>query len=205
LIKYILCLLIVCMAAICGGCDGGETPQTPPNNVKETKPYNAQQPPTQEKKKDKETVKPTAKAETTQEIALKLYFPNDQGTKLTSVTRNVKISTEDKTDKYKAALNELIIGTADKGMSNIIPRHAKLLAVKLEGDKIVVDFSGEVVKNFVGGSTGEEMLVGSVVNTLTEFKEIKTVQILVDGKQVESLSGHMDLTQPIGRMENLLR
>ena len=60
-------------------------------------------------------------------------------------------------------------------------------------------------KNFVGGSTGEEMLVGSVVNTLTEFPEIQKVQILVDGQEVETLSGHMDLSQPLPRMTELLK
>ena len=49
------------------------------------------------------------------------------------------------------------------------------------------------------------MLVGSVVDTLTEFPEVKKVQILIDGKKVESLSGHMDLSQPMGRMADLLK
>lgn len=47
------------------------------------------------------------------------------------------------------------------------------------------------------------MLVGSIVDTLTEFPEVKRVQILIDGKAIESLSGHMDLTQPLARMKQL--
>ena len=68
----------------------------------------------------------------------------------------------------------------------------------------VVNFSKELQTNFVGGSTGEEMLVGSIVNTLTEFSEVKNVHILVEGKNIETLSGHMDLSLPISRMTNVL-
>ncbi|MBO5652568.1 MAG: GerMN domain-containing protein, partial [Selenomonas sp.] len=50
-----------------------------------------------------------------------------------------------------------------------------------------------------------EMLVGSIVNTLTEFSEIKRVQLLVEGKKIESISGHLDLTKPVERMENLIK
>ena len=59
-------------------------------------------------------------------------------------------------------------------------------------------------KNFVGGSTGEEFLVGSVVDTLTNFPEIKRVKILVQGREIETLSGHMDLSTPLERMNSLI-
>ena len=48
------------------------------------------------------------------------------------------------------------------------------------------------------------MLTYAIVNTLTEFPEIKRVQILVEGKPVTSISGHMDLTEPLTRNETLL-
>ena len=67
-----------------------------------------------------------------------------------------------------------------------------------------MDFSQDLVKHFVGGSTGEEMLVGSIVNTLTEFPEVKQVQILIEGSPVETIAGHMDLSVPLERMKDLL-
>ena len=96
-------------------------------------------------------------------------------------------------------------GTEKKGLANVFPKKAKLLQVTVSGKVAKVDFSRELQKNFVGGSTGEEMLVGSVVNTLTEFPEIQKVQIMVDGQEVETLSGHMDLSQPLPRMTELLK
>ena len=102
-------------------------------------------------------------------------------------------------------MESLMEGTKEKGQTAIIPKQAKLKSVKVKGDTAYVDFTQALVKNFVGGSTGEEMLVGSVVDTLTEFPEIKKVQILVEGNKVESLSGHLDLTTPLSRMGNLIK
>ena len=112
-------------------------------------------------------------------------------------------SFEDK-DKYAEAVKSLMQGTKEKNQSVIIPKQAKLRGVKLEGGVARVDFSQDLVKHFVGGSTGEEMLVGSIVNTLTEFPEVKQVQILIEGSPVETIAGHMDLSTPLERMKDLL-
>ena len=48
------------------------------------------------------------------------------------------------------------------------------------------------------------MLIGSIVNTLTDFPEVEKVQILIEGASVETLSGHMDLSEPLTRMTELL-
>jgi spore germination protein GerM len=67
-----------------------------------------------------------------------------------------------------------------------------------------VDFTKELTTRFVGGSTGEEMLVGSLVNTLTEFPEVTSVLILVEGKEIDTISGHLDTSVPFKRMGELL-
>ena len=134
-------------------------------------------------------------------VNIKVYYPDENATGLVAVEKSIK----DTGNKYQAAVEALMAGTEKKGLANVFPKKAKLLQVTVSGKVAKVDFSRELQKNFVGGSTGEEMLVGSVVNTLTEFPEIKKVQILVDGQEVETLSGHMDLSQPLPRMTELLK
>lgn len=143
---------------------------------------------------------PDAKKDT--KLTLKVYYPDDQGLKLIAVKRTLELKG---TDKYTAAMKSLLTGTTEKGQTNVIPKQAKLKSVTVKGDTAYVDFSSELVNKFTGGSTGEEMLVGSIVNTLTEFSEVKKVQLLVDGKTIESLAGHLDLTTPQSRMANLLK
>lgn len=137
-----------------------------------------------------------------QKLTIKVYYPDEQGMKLIADKRTVTL---DGQEKYTAAMESLLEGTKEKGQTNIISKQAKLRSVKVENGTATVDFTGDLVKDFVGGSTGETMLVGSVVDTLTEFPEVKKVQILIDGQKVESLSGHMDLSQPMGRMADLLK
>ena len=134
-------------------------------------------------------------------VNIKVYYPDENATGLVAVEKSIK----DTDNKYQAAVEALMAGTEKKGLANVFPKKAKLLQVTVSGKVAKVNFSREVQKNFVGGSTGEEMLVGSVVNTLTEFPEIQKVQILVDGQEVETLSGHMDLSQPLPRMTELLK
>lgn len=137
-----------------------------------------------------------------QTLTVNVYYPNEQGTKLLPSSR--KIETGSSKDKYTAALESLMKGPTEKGQTAIFPKKAKLLSVTMKNGTAVVNFSKELQTNFVGGSTGEEMLVGSIVNTLTEFSEVKNVHILVEGKNIETLSGHMDLSLPISRMTNVL-
>ena len=84
-------------------------------------------------------------------------------------------------------------------LTSIFPRGAKLNGVTVDNGTAYVDFSETLQRYFVGGSTGEELLVTSLVDTLTEFPEIKRVQILIDGAEIETLAGHMDLSEPLTR------
>ncbi len=137
------------------------------------------------------------------EIRIKVYYPDTDGTKLIAVTRKVK--TDASTDKYTAAMKSLLSGTQEKGQITILPKTVQLRSVTVKNGIAKVDFSQDLIKKFNGGSTGESLLVGSVVDTLTEFPEVKQVEFLVEGKPIESIAGHVDTTAPIKRMENLIK
>ncbi|MBB5335888.1 GerMN domain-containing protein [Pectinatus brassicae] len=131
-----------------------------------------------------------------------VYFPDENGEKLISSNKIIDLA---KSDKYTAAVQSLIDGPAAGQGIAIIPKNAKLLSVKVDNNKIAsVDFNKNFRSNFSGGSTGELMLIGSIVDTLTNFPEITAVRFYVEGKPLDSLSGHMDLTMPIKRMKNVL-
>lgn len=135
-------------------------------------------------------------------LDISVYYPDVNATGLVAVTKTVKAQ---ETEKYQAAVEALLAGTDDKRLTEVFPKKAKLREVSVSGGVAKVDFDKNLTAGFVGGSTGEEMLVGSLVNTLTEFPEIKKVQILVEGKAIDSLSGHLDLSRPVGRMSELIK
>jgi len=136
-------------------------------------------------------------------LQIDVYYPNEDGTRLIKAPREIEVTPYK--DKYTAAVEMQMRAPKEKNLIDIFPINAKLRGVKVEGSRAVVDFDGSLAKGFVGGSTGEEMLIGSVVNTLTNFPEIKEVLFLIDGKPTETLAGHMDLTMPVQRMTGLLK
>ena len=144
-----------------------------------------------------------SQVQTRKQLTLKVYYPDEGATHLVAVDRAVDV--EDGKDKYTAAVETIIQEPTESNLVAIFPKATQVRSVKVEGDLATVDFDGSIQRTFSGGSTGEELLVGSLVDTLTDFPEINRVQILVDGNAVESLAGHMDISKPFERMNNLLQ
>lgn len=104
----------------------------------------------------------------------------------------------------KTAINALLSQPSTKESYNPFDvAQVKLLSLDIKNDLAIVNFSSDI-KKLKGGSMDELLMIGSVVNTLTEFKEIKKVQILVEGRRVETLMGHMDLSEPLERDESVM-
>ncbi len=135
-----------------------------------------------------------------QQTETKLYFPNESGDGLGAVKINVASD-----DKYTQAAKELVAGTKEPGLTSIFPKGVVVRGVKVDGNLATVDFSKELTSKFVGGSTGEQMLVSALVNTMTEFPEIERVLITVEGQRIETISGHLDTSEPFTRPTGLVQ
>ena len=148
-------------------------------------------------------VKPPVEKETQSEkMKVKVYYPDESGLRLVEVERQIEVKKD--ADKYALAVETMMEPPKEKALAAIFPKRAKLLSVTVENGIATVNFDEGLRKHFVGGSAGETFLVGSVVNALTNFDEIKGVRFLIDGKEIDSLSGHMDLSEPLGRMNDLM-
>lgn len=101
-------------------------------------------------------------------------------------------------------LQELIAGPKDPNLKPVLPQNVRVLGVKVEKGLATVDFSREITHLNVG-SRGEVLVLAAIANTLTKLPEIERVQILVEGKKIETLAGHVDITQPLGRNEEVLK
>lgn len=114
---------------------------------------------------------------------------------------------KEKTPEKQAAeiINALMSGSKT-GLINTFPVGVELNSVKREGnDTLIVDFRESLVKNHPGGSSAEMATVYSLTNTLTaNLPEIKKVKILIEGKQRESLKGHIGLGDPFYANEDMI-
>jgi hypothetical protein len=89
---------------------------------------------------------------------------------------------------------------------NTFPAHTELQNVKIEaGSKASVSFNKSFVKNHPKGSTSEMATIYSLTNTLTaNLPELKEVTLLVDGKELPSIGGHVDTRHPFTTNKDLL-
>lgn len=133
------------------------------------------------------------------EVEVKLYFPDNNAEKLDLEQRNLDVING---GIARAAVEALIAGPTND-LVGAIPSGTQLLNIYVLEETAYVDFSQEFISNHSGGSAGELMTLYSIVNTLTEFDTIKSVQILVEGKKGETL-GNIILDEPIERRQDLI-
>ena len=86
-------------------------------------------------------------------------------------------------EPYKVLIELLINGPKSEKMAKLIPDGTKLNKIEIKNDCIYIDFSNEFINEQKLGKEQEELIIKSIVNTVTELKEINSVVILIDGKE----------------------
>ena len=111
------------------------------------------------------------------QTSLYLYFEDKVSMELVKEER--KVDAKNLIDNpYLYVVKILIEGPMEENLQNPIPTGTKVNKVELKnGDCVYVDLS----KEFVNASGMNPIY--SIVNTLTEFKEVNSVKILIDGEE----------------------
>ena len=127
-----------------------------------------------------------------------IYFPAARRDGLIGEPREIFL-TAAPGDRAKQILADLISGPAtDMGLRALPPRTRLRQVFVLEDGTAYADFSSELKQGIVGGSAEELLAVYSIVNSLTlNIPEIRRVGILINGKPVDTLNGHLDLRRPL--------
>ena len=133
--------------------------------------------------------------------SLVLFYVAENGLGL--VTREHTITQTESQDAVARArlVAEEQLGAAPAPLASPFPEGTRVQAIYLTptGDAFV-DLSLEVSRGHQGGSLDELLTVYALVNALTiNVPEISAVQILVDGREVDTLAGHVDLRRPLAR------
>lgn len=139
---------------------------------------------------------------------LVLYFANRDASALVIVHRAVP---EADMRYARMILEELMKGplpseNVDSQMvftKKVHPNDIK--GISIEGDLVKLNFSQNFAKALQGrGSAGEIMTVFSIVNSMTELPNIMRVQFFIEGKILESLGGHISITEPLIRNPGII-
>ena len=138
-------------------------------------------------------------------IKAHLFYVAGDGTHLTSIERDVPFG-DGPLDQAREIVAAQIAPVPDPLVS-AVPDGTTLRAIFItdRGDAYV-DLSGTIVSGHPGGVTNELLTVYSIVNALTaNLPAVSAVQILVDGKEVETLAGHVDLRRPLEKNNALVQ
>ena len=144
-----------------------------------------------------------AAAELGRTIKARLFYLSDDGARLTSVERDVRYA--EGPEQAREIINaQIALGDP---LLSAVPPGTTLRAVYLtERGDAYVDLSREAVTAHPGGTLSELLTVYTIVNALTvNLPAVHSVQILIDGKEVESLAGHIDLRQPLAKNLGLVQ
>jgi len=135
-------------------------------------------------------------APTRESKTVKLFFLSEDDSLLHPEQREI-LAGPSIVAEAEQAIEELIRGS-DKGYVSPLPPETKLRQLFVTKDGVAyVDLSREIMEKHPSGSSAELATVYSIVNTLAyNFKPIKKVFILVEGNEKETLSGHINLSQP---------
>ncbi len=143
------------------------------------------------------TSAPAPSTATGRKITATLYFVSEDGLHLVAVQREVPFG-ESVLDQAREIVNAQL-APAPEPLVSAIPPSTTLRALYLtdKGDAFV-DLSVEARTKHTGGALDELFTVYAIVNALTtNLPAVARVQILVDGKEVDTLAGHVDLRHPL--------
>ncbi|HTL01429.1 MAG TPA: GerMN domain-containing protein [Vicinamibacterales bacterium] len=141
----------------------------------------------------------TAQPAEARKIHARLFYVDPDGEHLVAVEQEVLYG-EGTTEQAKRIIEAALVVPPAPNLS-AIPAGTKLKALYLTSKgEAYVDLSPEVQKNHPGGTTSEMLTVYALVNTLTSnLPAITGVQLLIDGKEIDTLAGHLDLRRPLAQ------
>ena len=138
-----------------------------------------------------------ASPQAVRKIKARLFYVADNGTQLTSVEQDIAYR-ESTVEQAKAIVSAQIAPVAEPAVSAIPPGTALRALFITPTGEAYVDFSPELVAAHPGGSTNEMLTINTIVQALTvNLPSVSSVQLLVDGKELETLAGHVDLRSPL--------
>ena len=142
---------------------------------------------------------PAAPAGAGRKIKARLFYIAEGGTRLRSIERDVAFG-ESPVEQAREIIAAQIAPVVEPLVS-AVPPGTSLRAVFITNDgEAYVDLSREVAAAHPGGTINELLSIYTLVNALTENLPVVTaVQVLVDGKEVDTLAGHVDLRRPLAK------
>ena len=185
-----------------------QTPSAPPPvtpSVTPPAPAPVVQPPDPVPAVERTPAQPPADTQAVQEtIQLReraLYFTQvDRGGSIlrVRVDRNLPVSNAPMTDVIQALITGPTEEERQRGLISLIPPGTRMLSATVRGNTAYLNFSEDFQFNTYGVE-GYAAQLRQIVFTVTEFPNVRDVQILIDGRRIHYLGEGIWIGSPLNR------
>jgi hypothetical protein len=138
-------------------------------------------------------------------IKATLFFGSEDGQRLVGVEQDVPLA-EGTVAQARALVEALLTTPPTPPLVRTIPEGTTLRGIYVsDQQEVFVDLDAVVRIKHAGGSMQELLTVYGLVNTLlVNLPTASAVQILIDGREADTLAGHVDLRRPLRKNEALI-
>lgn len=138
-------------------------------------------------------------------IQATLFFASDDGRSLVGIEHEVPLA-DGIVAQARAIVEAQIATEPPDGLARTIPAGTVLRGVfASERGVVFIDLDGAVRAAHPGGSMNELITVYTFVDAVTvNLPTVSEVQILIDGREADTLAGHVDLRRPLRKNEELI-
>ena len=122
--------------------------------------------------------------ENSQQTKIILYFKNENDElekEIRVINANILLK-----EPEKQLINYLIKGPQNNNLQKLITDGTRLNEIKIEKNCAIINFSNEILN--YKDENEKLKIINSIVNTLTNLKEINSIKILVNGSENENFS-----------------
>ncbi|MGE3275213.1 MAG: GerMN domain-containing protein [Vicinamibacterales bacterium] len=138
-------------------------------------------------------------------IKVTLFFASGDGHQLVGVEHEVPLA-EATVQQAREILAAQLATPPPDGLARTVPDGTTLRGVfASDRGELFIDLDGAIRTAHPGGSMNELITVYTLVDAVTmNLPTITDVQILIDGREVDTLAGHVDLRRPLRKNEELI-
>jgi hypothetical protein len=181
--------MAVAIALLASGCGQGAAPapEQPASQAEAPAPAPAPLPSSNPSKQQ-----PAAEKQLTKQT-IAVYYTDDNIADLKMEEQEIAFA--DDIDKYKKAI-ALLEKPKEPGHEPLW-QNFRYHSVSFENGKLTIDADSRNQYNV--GAAGEALAIDALRQTLFQFPEVQQIVILEDGKPVDSLMGHVDISEPLTR------
>ncbi len=138
-------------------------------------------------------------------IKATLFFGSADGLGLVPVEQEIPLA-QGTVAQARALVEAQLMAIPPEPLVTTIPAGTTLRGLYVsERNEAFVDLDGVVRTKHPGGSMNELFSVYTIVNAImTNLPDIQQVQLLIDGHEVDTLAGHVDLRRPLRKNDTLI-